>query len=690
MRNRTQAVLELSWLLIAILTPLWVNLWGLHLFDYSKAALMRSLVWVMAAIWIAGLAKRVGPPVPNPGGGWTLLAKAFPPIGGARGAARLAAPLALIHWTVGLLSLTLTLTTVMAFDWRLSLYGSVERGQGLLTQLSYLVLFLIVFTRLRTMAQARRLAYTLTMTAVVIALLSLAQAAGWNPFRLVTDARSALYATLGRANFVGAYLAILLPIVLYLIVLAKGRRRGLFILIAAITVTVIGLTQARSAWLATTVGVALFCLLALWPRLRLATRWALVGAGLLLLSLSLAVMLWAGRAGGSIAARLTIWEATLHLIAQRPWLGSGPESLGLLFPQVFPPQLVYYQGRDVFVDRAHNLPLDWLVEGGAVLALSWLFLFVVYFRQILHALSSPLDRERRLILAAAAAGVGANLAGNLVSFDVVATATVSWLLMALSLGIVRGVGRAPSITNDHRRPYPKGRLLGVATIGLTAILLIVHFNARPLAADALMLRAQRQATAGDWQRALQSSEQAVAMWPFSADAIQALGKIRWRRAATWSDAATPHAADDLRQAQTAYQATLRLRPANFVTWIELGEIYATQALAGDNTQAVAAQAAFEQAASLAPNHARLHVRWGEVQFALANTRSEREAAMEMIRYGSNLDATDGYAYLRLGQALQALGRTEAAQAAYRQAIRWSPELASAYLDQAGRTVEQTR
>ncbi len=135
-------------------------------------------------------------------------------------------------WAVGLLALTLILTTATAWDWRLSLFGSVDRAQGLLTQLSQLLLFLLVAARLRTVDQAR----------------------------------SNLYATLGRANFVGAYLAMLLPLPLALGWTAPGWRRRFFLAVTLAMALVIGMTQARGAWLAAGVGLGLFVLLARWSR----------------------------------------------------------------------------------------------------------------------------------------------------------------------------------------------------------------------------------------------------------------------------------------------------------------------------------------------------------------------------------------------------------------------------------------
>ncbi len=129
------------------------------------------------------------------------------------------------------------------------------------------------------------------------------------------------------------------------------------------------------------------------------------------------------------------------------------------------------------------------MAGGALLALIWLLVYAFYFRQTVQALAASRDPERRLLLAAGAAGVGANLAGNLVSFDVVSTATAAWLLLGLTTGLLP---RAEEGSTRQAIPLDSasgGRLLAAAGVGLAAILLIGHLNLRPLMADSLLLRA---------------------------------------------------------------------------------------------------------------------------------------------------------------------------------------------------------
>ena len=160
-------------------------------------------------------------------------------------------------------------------------------------------------------------------------------------------------------------------------------------------------------------------------------------AGALGLVGGLAAALWAGRAGGSPAARLTIWRVLLPLLAQRPLLGYGPDTLELVFPAVYPPELVYYQGRGILVDRAHNLLLDWAMTTGVMGVLAQSVLFASFFGLTWRAAQRTPDGRQRALLAGCLAAVGGAVVGNLVSFDVTATATATVLLLALGVGLAR-------------------------------------------------------------------------------------------------------------------------------------------------------------------------------------------------------------------------------------------------------------
>ena len=176
-----------------------------------------------------------------------------------------------------------------------------------------------------------------------------------------------------------------------------------------------------------------------WPR---RVRWLSALGGLVALGGALLLILQRGIAsGGSIAARWTIWQASLRLLWPRLWLGYGADTLELHFPSVYPPQLVYYQGRGVVVDRAHNWLLDWSLNYGVVATVILIGLVYLVLRAGLEAIDDAPETPPRCRqvsnalephwLAACMAGICAQLVGNLFLFEVAATAVVFWLLLAI-------------------------------------------------------------------------------------------------------------------------------------------------------------------------------------------------------------------------------------------------------------------
>ncbi len=633
------------WLLLLLLVPLVVNFWGQQPFELPKILLLRTLVWLLAALTLVE----------------SFAYGRFPQ------SLRQRQPLLL---PVSVLGLVLVVTTITAVDWRLALWGSYERGQGSLTLLTYLLLFVLAARQFTHPDRARWAIGWLIAASVPLILLSLAQAGGWQPVPLVTDARSPVYATLGRANFVGAYLAMLTPLTLALRQTAlQPRTRMAWLLLLLAQVLVIGLTQTRSAWGAT--AVALFLFLLLWHAPRPARHWrwpAVGGITLLFLSGPLAV-LWMGVSpGGSSAARFTIWQSAVTLIKQRPLLGYGLDHLGLIFPAVYPPELVYYQGRHFFVDRAHNLLLDWAFAAGLPGLLAFGLVLVLALRLIYKGMQAA-PPERRALLAALFAAAAGNTANNLTSFDVTSTATLFWLLLGMGVGLVS----MPAPRISPKRPYARPGwsillLVGLLLVGVGTA--VWQGNGRPLWADIAARTAQRQANSGNWAAASAAAAQAVAAWPGEPAHHLRLSQVYQQQVAGNPAAANPATAvQTWAQAEAALQTAQTLRPADAAVWLRTARFYAAHSATHQQ-----ADMAYRQAAALAPNQATLYAEWG--QFHLA--AGDAAAAAPLLRQAVRLDASYGAAYLLLGEAELALGRREVALADYQEAARLLPESAQAY------------
>jgi tetratricopeptide (TPR) repeat protein len=618
----------MGWLLAALVTPLWINLWGSHPFDPAKISLLRLLVWLLAAAWLADWLRRPRsnrfelPPPP------------------------LLLPLVALAVAAGV-------SAWAAAEPGLALWGSQQRANGLLTLLTYLLLGLLVAARLRSFAQARLLATFMVVTAVPLILLGGLQAAGRDPLGFVTDARSPIYTTLGRANFTGAYLALLLPLTLALAGIAPGRWRVALLLLAGGQFILIGLTMARAAWLAAVVGLLLLGAGWAWPWLSRRGRYGLVGfMGLALVGGGL----WGGQAllladGGSTAARRVIWRESLALIGERPLLGHGLDNLAIQFARVFPPELVYYQGRDVFVDRAHNWPLDTAVSAGllGLAAAIWLWGALFWYGwRALRRLQENGEREKGLLLAGCLAALGANLAGNLFSFDVAATAVAGWLLwgMVVSLGRLEGEPDWPL--------HPSRWRLAVAGMLLVAgVWAGWQGGGRFLAADAAHQRSLEQTAQGKWAGAVTAAGQAAARWPQE--------PAHWQRLAQAQAAAGMFDA-----AAVSWRQAIALRPGDPAIWAAQAYFYLELAELGQAQFLPLAEQAAAEAVALAPNIARLYVLQGRI-YLLAG---RLPAAVPQFAQAVDLDATDSLAWALLADAYASLGQFAQADAARQEAERW--------------------
>lgn len=666
---------EIGWLLPLLLIPLWVNFWTFQPFDHAKSLLLTGLMWIATGLTLAARIWRnsARPTLDN--------LSPDTPVQNIRPQFRLSS--SPLHMAVVLWLCVLGLATVWAVDPMLSLFGSDLRGQGLLAQFSYAFFFFLLARGIQSQAQIARLFDVVAVGTIPLLAIGYMQAAGMDPLGLVSDARSSVHSTLGRANFTGAYLALVLPITLNRVVAAERMwARGAWMALWVAQIGVLALTLARSAWLGAVVGLAVFGLLLLWSRraarlpfwLRGAwRRRAAWGCGVAVVAGAGygAVRLLAGVTEGSLAARVVIWQATAALIRERPWTGYGLENLEIAFLWVYPPQLVYYQGRDVYVDRAHNLLLDWTFAAGlpglvALLALLGAFLYVA--AQGWNA--AQRGTRTRLHLTTVLAVTAAATAGNFTSFDVTATALLIWAV--LGVAVSRPLLPSDARPSDEPRAWVlSGKLssrwrtgqwvrgpAAVVVLGL-ALAVVSYGVVRPTLAGIAHQSAVEAARQGAWTQANRYAQRAIALWPNSPAHQLLAGQVAEALAAQSSEAAQ---LAHLQRAEAAYWAVIERRPTDAAAWADLGNFYAAWP---QQVDLPTARTAYDRALALAPNlaifwfdAARLHVRHGDAA-----------GALDALQRSVDLDATHVSAYRLMGELYAARGDGEAADRAFAEVLR---------------------
>ncbi len=382
------------------------------------------------------------------------------------------------------------------------------------------------------------------------------------------------------------------------------------------------LSQSRSGWIGTALGVTVTCWMIAWKRSRRLFWCALVvlplgvvalAVGLYVASPMVKTRVDQARAGD---IRQRIWPDTLKVVAARPLLGHGPGTYRWTFFQ--------YKSTDfqLWVNYAHNEYLQILAEYGvaglaifALLAIYWLVRLLLAFHRS--------DRERDPLLIAGLVGGGlANLAHAVFDFNFHVLANMD------AFALLAGVTFAALHENGllRARPLPRPGWAVVFGSGLALAALWAWMALRVGAADALL-------KVGEVHRMMQQD-------------ARALSSLHWAR---------------------------RLDPGNWQPCLQLGHVYKTRAawqVRPAARSAAAGDALAWYAQALARNPLDTEIYLGQSRAYAA--QGDDAGALQALRAAVDLAPTDVLLLTQLGLRLRLTGDLPAARAVFARAAALDP------------------
>lgn len=214
-----------------------------------------------------------------------------------------------------------------------------------------------------------------------------------------------------------------------------SRRRWLSIgcgLLAVLMSGALILTQSRSAYLATTVAIALIFALR-WPKLWYAIPILIVIGVIVTIQIGPRAVLDEVSSGGALnglEGRLELWSRAIYAISDFPFTGIGVGTFERVIPLLYP---LFTIGPDVTITHAHNL----LLQVGVDLGLPGLIAYLALFVNVFALIAMTLRRRTAALNWALAAGAAGGLVAMFVHgiFDAAVwgskPAFLPWLLIAL-------------------------------------------------------------------------------------------------------------------------------------------------------------------------------------------------------------------------------------------------------------------
>ncbi len=335
------------------------------------------------------------------------------------------------------------ISLLWSVDPQISFWGTADRQLGWLSEFYFFLFFCflslnIVLARDKD-KKINRLILTAVLSSFVVSIYAISQFFGydfltWEEPAVLTK-RSV--STLGQPNFLGSFLVLVIPLVIYLIKkTANWKLKILFFLILISDLMALIFSGSRGAW----IGLFMAGVLALFWFYFKSNRkiffLGLGGATLLLIILLCSHNVFSERfkavfdlGSGSSSVRVSLWEASLKAVNKR-FYGYGLENQVEAIRPYYKSDWAILNKVNVTFDRAHNIILDKLLTVGVPGLLLWLVFCFFVFKLLKNNIKSNNILAKTLFISFLS-----YLISLFFNFSVVVTNIYFWALLAVLISL---------------------------------------------------------------------------------------------------------------------------------------------------------------------------------------------------------------------------------------------------------------
>ncbi len=660
--------LEITWLAVIFLVPLFFNPLSHQAFYLNKTLLLQFLAMAMLAFWVAD---------------WILSRAGHKEL---KWRGILTSPL---HLTILVFGLVAVLATAASITPAISFWGSYFRKAGLLTLVCWILFFLILAQQLRTKAQLFRAIYVLLASSGIVSYLGILQ--HFFPdalYKLFYSAHGErVFSTTGNALSLSGFLAMVIPFNLALIVHSWSKRKegnntriliGLVILLA-LQLWCLWLAQYSITILLYIIAPVIFItLLGIVKRKKLLLSFG--AASLLVLGIMAALLLSpilfpgtnvkAPEASSSELSlnaedlglktldwRAQYWQSAINIVIKSPEvpfsndrlhslrkvIGYGPETFIVTFQLFFPEKMEMEENHSLLfipLTRPHNHYLYLATTMGLLGLMSFLSILAVFFYFCFRYLRRPTADIYKLLLIAMAAGMVQYMADIFFNPSTISTELVFWL----TLSFVPVLGRLTTshepeqttvadltqLDSGQKSYVDKIRRYVSAGCALLLILIGAGITVKPFLADMYLQKGLNLQSNGS-EQAILAFDKAVRMAPGEATYWHCLGSYASSVALSVKEETLK--TESLTLATNAYEKARELEPYIFFRYYVLANVYTYWANEGAVDKWPMALSLYDKASQLIPRNAVILNMWSlaliiKGDFSQAQTKLDYAASID--------------------------------------------------------------
>jgi O-antigen ligase len=349
------------------------------------------------------------------------------------------------RWVKTPLDLPLIALFVLAV---ISCFYSIELHSSLIALMklaNYIVVYFIIVNSINQRDQMRRVAYTITIVGVFLALFGMIKyLGGVSPPWWDYDVKyKGMVATFGCKNHLAGYMEMAVPMTIGLLMAEKkGWAKALCSFSLLFLCIALTLSLSRGGWISAIFALGfMFVVYLIKTKTRhkglMVTAVAVTTVVVLTVLASIPVIerletLTRGQDVPNWQARGAVWSGTLDLIRDYPLLGTGPGTFPVAFTSYRP------VGVNARFLHAHNDYLHSISEMGVLTAVIILWLIVAAFRSGIRKIRATNSRLNLVITLGSLSGIVAITVHSVADFNLHIMANA--ILFTVLAGLLMGVG----------------------------------------------------------------------------------------------------------------------------------------------------------------------------------------------------------------------------------------------------------